>query len=186
MMRFGMGEYIDIGSVKGTVERISLRSMQLRHHNGPLNTVPFGDIGHVTNFSRDWVVMKLSLRLTYDTDAEKVRKMIKKLGQQLLEDPEYGPKFLQPLKSQGVIEMEDSAMIMRVKFMTRPGDQWGLRRLIFARLRELFEQNNIRFASREVSVRIATDRDLADVSDRERLAASAAASRIGPDTVPAE
>jgi small-conductance mechanosensitive channel len=181
---FRKGEYIDIGSVKGTVERISLRSMQLRHHNGPLNTVPFGDIGHVTNFSRDWVVMKFSLRLTYDTDAEKVRKMIKKLGQQLLEDPEYGPKFLQPLKSQGVIEMEDSAMIMRVKFMTRPGDQWGLRRLIFARLRELFEQNNIRFASREVSVRIATERDIADVPERERLAAAAASRTATEQPVP--
>ena len=58
--------------------------MQLRHHNGPLNTVPFGEINFITNFSRDWVVMKLPLRLTYDTDAEKVRKMIKKLGQEML------------------------------------------------------------------------------------------------------
>ena len=81
---FRKGEYIDIGDVKGTVEKISVRSMQLRHHNGPLNTVPFGEINFITNFSRDWVVMKLPLRLTYDTDAEKVRKMIKKLGQEML------------------------------------------------------------------------------------------------------
>ena len=31
-------------------------------------------------------MMKLPLRVTYDTDVEKVRKLIKKLGQQLLED----------------------------------------------------------------------------------------------------
>jgi len=154
---FRKGEYIDIGDVKGTVERISIRSMQLRHHNGPLNTVPFGDIRHVTNFSRDWVMMKLPLRLTYDTDSEKVRKMIKRLGEQLLEDPNLGPLFLQPLKSQGVIQMEDSAMIMRVKFMTRPGDQWGVRRVVFARIRDLFEENGIKFANREVTVRLAED-----------------------------
>jgi moderate conductance mechanosensitive channel len=174
---FRKGEYIDIGNVKGTVERISIRSMQLRHHNGPLNTVPFGDIRHVTNFSRDWVMMKLPLRLTYDTDAEKVRKMIKRLGEEMLEDPNLGPLFLQPLKSQGVIQMEDSAMIMRVKFMTRPGDQWGVRRVVYARIRDLFEQNGIKFANREVTVRLAeggAERRPLDRETREAVAGGAA------------
>ncbi|MFT7578318.1 MAG: small-conductance mechanosensitive channel, partial [Alphaproteobacteria bacterium] len=66
---FRQGECIDVGDVKGTVESISLRSMQLRHHLGPLNTIPFGEIKNVKNFSRDWVIMKLPLRLTFDTDA---------------------------------------------------------------------------------------------------------------------
>ena len=34
---FRRGEYIDVGSVKGTVEKISIRSMQLRHHMGALH-----------------------------------------------------------------------------------------------------------------------------------------------------
>ncbi len=152
---FRKGEYINLGDVAGTVESISIRSMQLRHHNGPLHTIPFGEIKFLTNFSRDWVMMKLPLRVTYDTDVEKLRKMIKKLGQELLADPELGPKFLEPLKSQGVIQMEDSAMIVRVKFKTRPGDQWGLRTKVFAKLRELFEREGIKFAHREVTVRIA-------------------------------
>ena len=181
---FRKGEYIDIGNVKGTVEKISVRSMQLRHHNGPLNTVPFGEIGFVTNFSRDWVVMKLPLRLTYDTDAEKVRKMIKQLGQEMLQDPVLGPQFLQPLKSQGVIQMEDSAMIMRVKFMTRPGDQWVIRRTVFAKIRELFEKNGIKFAHREVTVRVADPEKPGELSERERKAVTAA-SRAVIDAEPA-
>ena len=112
---FRLGEYIGVGAVKGTVEKISIRSMQLRHHKGPLHTIPFGEITHLTNFSRDWVVMKLPLRVTYDTDVEKVCKLIKKLGQELLEHPEVGGSFLEPLKSQGVYQMEDSAMIIPVR-----------------------------------------------------------------------
>ena len=172
---FRKGEYIDIGTVKGTVESISIRSMQLRHHNGPLNTIPFGEIRHLTNFSRDWVMMKLPLRVTYDTDVEKLRKLVKKLGQDLLQDPELGPKFLLPLKSQGVIQMEDSAMIVRVKFMTRPGDQWLLRNKVFARIRELFEREGIKFAHREVMVRIADHEAGKPLSDAEKKAAAAAA-----------
>ena len=173
---FRKGEYIDIGTVTGTVEAISIRSMQLRHHNGPLHTIPFGEIGHLTNFSRDWVMMKLPLRVTYDTDVERLRKLIKKLGQDLLQDPELGPKFLQPLKSQGVVQMEDSAMIVRVKFMTRPGDQWGLRTKVFARIRELFEREDIKFAHREVTVRIA-DQEAGSPLGEAQMQAVAAAAR---------
>lgn len=179
---FRMGEYIDVGGTKGTVERISLRSMQLRHHNGPLNTVPFGDIKHVTNFSRDWVVMKFTLRLTYDTDGEKVRKMIKKLGQELLEHPEHGPKFLQPLKSQGVIEMDDSAMLMRIKFMTKPGDQWVIRRVVLNRIRDMFEQSGIRFASREVVVRVSDSTGATRIDPQTLGAAALAQGEPAPVT----
>ena len=175
---FRRGEYIDIGTVKGTVEKISIRSMQLRHHNGPLNTVPFGAISHLTNFSRDWVMMKLPLRVTYDTDVEKLRKLIKRLGQDLLKDPELGPMFLQPLKSQGVIQMEDSAMIIRVKFMTRPGDQWGVRNKVFTRIRELFEREGIKFAHREVTVRIADHEAGKPLGEAEKEAAAAAARSV--------
>lgn len=154
---FRKGEYIDVGNVKGTVEKISVRSFQLRHHLGPLHTIPFGEIQVLTNYSRDWVMMKLPLRVTYDTDVEKVRKLIKKLGQELMEDPVIGENFLQPLKSQGVIEMQDSAMIIRVKFMTKPGDQWVIRKRVFQEIRDLFAHEGIKFAHREVTVRLAGD-----------------------------
>jgi small-conductance mechanosensitive channel len=180
---FRKGEYIDIGSVKGSVERISLRSMQLRHHNGPIHTVPFGEIGYVTNFSRDWVMMMMPLRLTYDTDSEMVRKMIKKLGEEMKTDPVLGPMFLQPLKSQGVIQMEDSAMIMRVKFMTRPGDQWDIRRIVFAKIRDLFEENGIKFANREVTVRLADDEKTGALDEATSTAVRGSAARLIQDDV---
>ncbi len=171
---FRKGEYIDIGDVKGTVEKISVRSFQLRHHLGALNTIPFGEIKVLTNYSRDWVIMKLPLRVTYDTDVEKVRKLIKKLGQQLLSDPVIGENFIQPLKSQGVIEMQDSAMIIRVKFMTKPGDQWLVRKKVYQEIRELFAREGIRFAHREVTVRLADNKEAEDLTSKEREAVTGA------------
>jgi len=159
---FRPGEYLDVGVGKGFVERVSIRSVQLRHHNGPLQTIPFGEIKKVNNFSRDWVVMKLSFRLPFGTDTEFVRKLIKQLGQQLLEDPEYGDKFLEPLKSQGIYDVDDFGIIMRVKFMTRPGEQFVLRRMVNLKIQELFRREGIEFAGREVRVHgDAAGRDIA-------------------------
>jgi len=180
---FRKGEYIDIGSAKGVVERISIRSMQLRHHRGALTTVPFGEIQQVENFSRDWAVMKLAFRVTYDTDVDKMRKIIKNFGKELLDDEYFGPMFLAPLKSQGILSMEDSAMIARVKFTTKPGKQFELRKVVYAGLRDLFEQNGIKFAHRQVTVRVAgtdgEDEDQNEVSPAVKAAAMAGAAAAG-------
>lgn len=174
---FRKGEYLDVGGVKGTVEKISVRSFQLRHHLGYLHTIPFGELQVMTNYSRDWVIMKLPLRVTYDTDVEQVRKLIKNLGVELLEDPVIGENFIQPLKSQGVIEMQDSAMIIRVKFMTKPGDQWLVRKRVFEDIRSLFEREGIKFAHREVTVRLADGKvDALSAAEKQAVAAAAQAS----------
>ncbi|MDF1715912.1 MAG: mechanosensitive ion channel family protein [Antarcticimicrobium sp.] len=178
---FRKGEYIDLGEVKGTVEKISVRSFQLRHHLGALHTIPFGEIKTLSNYSRDWVIMKLPLRVTYDTDVEKVRKLIKKLGQELLSDPVIGENFIQPLKSQGVIEMQDSAMIIRVKFMTKPGDQWLVRKKVFEEIRELFAREGVKFAHREVTVRLAGDQDDTATPLQKKAALGAVQAAIDED-----
>ncbi|MEO9527551.1 mechanosensitive ion channel family protein [Roseibium sp.] len=184
---FRKGEYIDIGSAKGVVEKISIRSMQLRHHRGALTTVPFGEIQQVENFSRDWAVMKLAFRVTYDTDVEKMRKIIKTFGKELLDDEYFGPMFLAPLKSQGIMSMEDSAMIARVKFTTKPGKQFELRKVVYAGLQDLFEKNGIKFAHRQVTVRVANPNDgpedqaPATTNAAAAAAAGAAAARMLDD-----
>ncbi|MBL4768578.1 MAG: mechanosensitive ion channel [Rhodobacteraceae bacterium] len=180
---FRKGEYIDIGLVKGTVERISVRSFQLRHHLGALHTIPFGNIDVLTNYSRDWVIMKLPLRVTYDTDVEKVRKLIKNLGVELLSDPVIGDNFIEPLKSQGVIEMQDSAMIIRVKFMTKPGDQWLVRKKVYEDIRALFAKEGIHFAHREVTVRLADGKVDNLTPDQKRAVTGAVQATIDAERV---
>ena len=172
---FRKGEYIDIGDVEGTVETISIRSMQVRHYDGPLHTIPFGEITRLTNFSRDWALMKLKVRVTYDTDVDKVRRLVKKLGKELLEDEEFGPMFLEPLKSQGVNSLEDNAMIIRMKFMTKPGDQFYLKRVINSRIQELFHREGIKFAHREVTVRVADEQNGPEPDDATKRAIAGAA-----------
>ena len=117
------------------VEKISIRSFRLRHHRGAINTIPFGEIHSVMNFSRDWVMMKLEMRVPSDTDLEKLRKVVKKVGQQIMDDPELGAHLLQPVKSQGVHRMDDDgAFVIRIKFMAKPGEQFVLRREVFRRV----------------------------------------------------
>jgi moderate conductance mechanosensitive channel len=154
---FRVGEYIQSGNYKGTVESFSLRSVKLRHHRGPLYTVPFGVLGAIQNMSRDWVIDKLSVGITYDSDMGKVKKIIKQIGKELLEDPELGPKFLEPLKMQGIEQFGDFAIQIRMKMMTRPGEQFTIRRQAYAMIKKAFDANGIEFAFPTVQVAGGTD-----------------------------
>ena len=142
---FRVGDYIETAGTKGMVEHISLRSLRLRHPRGMVYTIPFGDMGSVQNFSRDYIITKLDVRVRYDADLEKISK-------ELEEDEETGSLLLSKIKSQGVREMDDSAMILRIKFKTKPGDQFVVRREVYRRVQERFRNEGIEFAHRNVTV----------------------------------
>jgi len=149
---FRVGEYIQSGSYKGTVESFSLRSVMLRHHRGPLYTVPFGELGAVQNMSRDWVIDKFTVGVTYDSDLVKARKLIKQIGADLAADPEFAPHIIETLKMQGVDAFGDYAIQFRIKMMTKPGEQFVIRRRAYAMIREAFNANGISFAFPTVTV----------------------------------
>ncbi|MEH2699902.1 mechanosensitive ion channel [Rhizobium leguminosarum bv. viciae] len=149
---FRIGEYIQAAKYKGTVEGFSLRSIRLRHHRGPVTIVPFGELGAVQNLSRDWVIDIITLTLNYDSDLEEVRKTIKRIGVELLEDAELGPNIIEPLKMQGIEQMADYGVQIRLKFMTKPGEQFGVRRKALAMLKKTFAEKGIQFATPTVHV----------------------------------
>lgn len=150
---FRIGEYIDTGKLMGTVEQISLRSIRLRHHNGPIHTVPFGQISSVTNFSRDWGTIKFELRFERDADLEAIRKIAKKVGLGLLDHPEFGDTFLVPMKMQGIHDVNETSMVIRFKFTARPGKPSFIKREAMKLLMAAFKEAGLPLASNAVVVR---------------------------------
>ena len=149
---FRLGDYVESTGVKGTVEQITLRSIKLRHPRGMVYTVPFGNLKSITNFSRDYSITKLDIRVGFDTDLEKVRKLIKKINKTLRKNEEINRVMLDDLKSMGIKEFDDSAMIVRVKFKTLAGEQFLLKKEVYRMIREEFQAAGIDFASRNVTV----------------------------------
>ncbi|WP_338178293.1 mechanosensitive ion channel family protein [Thalassospira tepidiphila] len=168
---FRLGEYIEVDNLRGRVENISIRSMQLRHHRGPLQTVPFGEIKSIVNHSRDWVIVKLEFRVPFETDVNKIKKLVKKLAAELLEDPLIGDSFIEPLKSQGVRRMEEFNMVIGLKYTSKPGEQFTIRKTVYQRVLAMFKENGIQMASRNVKVDVPPD---ATAEQKQEAVAAAA------------
>jgi small-conductance mechanosensitive channel len=149
---FRVGEYLTAGAISGTVESISLRNVMLRHHRGMLQIMPHSKMGTITNYMRGGIIEKFSLDFAYDADIDKVRKIIKKVGLEMLDDPELGPGFLRPIKSQGVSSITNSVMTIRVKFTAKPGTQFVIRREAFKRITAALQAKGIQYAHKKVIV----------------------------------
>jgi small-conductance mechanosensitive channel len=180
---FRTGEYVEVEGTMGTVEKISIRSMQLRHHKGPVHTIPYGEIPKITNFSRDWVIMKLRFTVPFDTDPNMVKKIFKKIGQEMLVLEEFKDDFLQPFKSQGMLEIDDVGMVFRGKFMAKPGTQFTMRKEIFNRVNAAFAENGIEFARREVRVALPS-MDGKKLTDEDKATIAAAATQAAQEQLP--
>ena len=143
---FRVGEYLESGSTtKGTVERITLRTVALRHHNGPLYFVPYGSLGSVRNNSRDWVIEKFNIPLPITVDSEQIRKMIKKIGIEMMSDPDVGHMLRMPLKSK-LARVDPGVKVFRCKFQTAPGNQFDVRAQAFKRIEAALRAQGLNFA----------------------------------------
>ncbi|OWW00238.1 mechanosensitive ion channel protein [Rhizobium sp. R693] len=176
---FRVGEYIQAKDYKGTVEGFSLRSVRLRHHRGPVFTVPFGELGAVENMSRDWVIDKFRITVGFNTDIDKARKLTKKVGADLNDDPELGKLFIEPLKMKGVEEFGDYGIVLSFAMTTVPGMQTYIRRKAYAKIREVFLANGIAFAQPTVQVG-------GDDKDGGAAAAQAIRTQQASSTTPAK
>jgi small-conductance mechanosensitive channel len=151
---FRIGDYVEVGTLRGTVEGISLRSLKLRHHRGAVHTLPFGQMKSLTNYTRDWALMRLEFRVDPETDVGLVKRLVKGIAKELLTDPEIGPSFIEPLKSQGIRNVEDGALVIGVKFIAKPGEQFVIRREAYQRILKAFHEHGIELVGRGVVVKV--------------------------------
>ena len=151
-----------------------MRSLKLRHHRGAVHTLPFGQMKSLTNYTRDWALMRLEFRVAPDTDTALIKKIVKDIGKELSADPEMAKDFIEPLKSQGIRSVEDGAIVIGVKFIAKPSGQFTIRREAYRRILDAFRENGIELVGRSVVVKVEGD---GTVSPQ---AAAAAASTVMP------
>jgi small-conductance mechanosensitive channel len=142
---FRIGDYIEGGNAKGTVERITFRTVALRHQNGPLHFVPYGTLGSVRNNSRDWVIDKFEIPLPVSVDSERIRKLVKKIGLEMLGDPELAKIIDEPLKAK-LYRIDPGVKVFRCKVQTPPGKQFEIRNEAYRRIEAALKENGIAFA----------------------------------------
>lgn len=138
-----VGDICNIEGTGGVVEAISLRSVRLRDLQGVVHTIPFSSVNRVSNLTMDYSCWLVEAGVAYHEDVDQVIDVLRRLGDELRQDPVFGPEMLEPIEIIGLDRFEDSAVIVRARFKTRAASQWKVGREFNRRMKREFDRIGI-------------------------------------------
>lgn len=141
---YDIGDVVKIAGVQGTVEYMSLRKTVLRDDTGALHSVPNSEVKIISNMTRDWAQVALHVAVDYGESSDRVIQLLKEVGQELENDPEYGQYVVSRPEVPGIERVNGSEVDYLMVTKTRPGKQYAIRRELRRRIKACFEKNNIK------------------------------------------
>lgn len=133
------GDVAIINGTGGAVEEIALRTITLRDFAGVVHIFQNGKINTLSNMTKEWSAMVFDIGVAYKEDTDKVRAVIKQVGDELMEDPAFKPMIIEPIEIFGVDKFGDSAVVIKARFKTQPVQQWNVGREFNGRLKKAFD-----------------------------------------------
>jgi small conductance mechanosensitive channel len=138
-----VGDVAVVGNHGGLVESMSIRTVRLRDLSGNVHTVPFSQVSTVMNMTRDFSYYLFDIGVAYREDVDQVIEVVKQLGAELQQDPDYAPVILEPIEILGVDAFKDSAVIIKARMKTKPIKQWMVGREYNRRMKKRFDELGI-------------------------------------------
>lgn len=129
--------------VSGVVEDFSLRVTRLRDLDGNLHIVENGATSEITNLSFEFANVNVDVGVSYDSDIDKVEKIINKVGDDMQEEEKWQPHIYEPIHFLRVDEFEDSAIRIKALGKVEPAQQWDIAGEFRRRLKREFDKGGI-------------------------------------------
>ncbi len=138
--QFGVGDYIKISAIEGTVLEIGLRTTKIKGVSGEINIIPNGTILEVVNYSINNTMSVVDVSVSYNSDINKAERLIENYLSNLADLHE---EIVTPPTLLGVQNVVGAEVTLRISVETLPMQQFAISRMIRKDIKELFDKNNI-------------------------------------------
>ncbi len=138
-----LGDVAVINGTGGLVEAITFRTITLRDFSGIVHIFPNGAITTLSNMTKEWSAFVLDMGVAYKEDPDRVMEVMRQVGEDLQNDPNFRDKFVSPIEIIGVEDFADSAVVIRIRIKTKPLEQWNVGREYRRRLKLAFDAQRI-------------------------------------------
>jgi len=153
------GDVVEVGGKAGLVEEVTLRHVRLRDYEGHVHFVPNSLITTVTNMGKGYAYSVVDVGVAYRENVDQALAAMHEVAGEIRADPLFGPKILEDVEIAGVERWDDSAVILRCRFMVRPLEQWNVRREYLRRLKKRFDADGIEIAYPHLTVYAGVGKD---------------------------
>jgi small-conductance mechanosensitive channel len=153
-----VGDVVQVADKGGLVERVNLRITTLRDLAGNVHYVRNGEIGVITNMTKEYSRYVFDIGVAYREDVDEVIKVVKQVDEELRSDPEYANDILEPIEILGLDQFADSAVIIKARTKTKPIRQWAVGREFNRRLKKRFDEKDIEIPFPHVTLYMGQDK----------------------------
>ncbi|MCB2194746.1 MAG: mechanosensitive ion channel family protein [Bacteroidetes bacterium] len=137
------GDVAIINGTGGLVEKIEMRTMTLRDFSGVVHVFQNGKINTLSNMTKEWSAIVFDIGVAYKEDIDRVIKIMQLVGEKMINEEEYKEVITEPLEIFGLDKFGDSAIVIKARLKTIPGEQWRLGREYRKRLKVAFDKEGI-------------------------------------------
>jgi small conductance mechanosensitive channel len=136
-----IGDTIETGHAKGTVEGIEFRTTRIRDGDGRLHILRNGEIKEVINYSKEYAVAVVLVDVPYDADLRNVFATLSTAGEQVRAE---NPDVLQQTQIDGITAFGNSTMTVRTSTRVMPGRHEAVAAALRLAIKEAFDVHAIR------------------------------------------
>lgn len=121
------GDVVTVAGITGAVERLTIRSVGIRDLSGVYHLIPFSAVDTVGNYMRLFAYHVEVVGVAYDSDLEVAERALHDAFDAVVAGP-LGSEIIAPLEYHGVVALGESAVNLRARIKTKPGQQWAVGR----------------------------------------------------------
>ena len=143
--QFVVGEIVQVGTVIGRVEHLTLRRTVVRDPQGAVVTIPNGEVTRVSNLSRDWGQVFVDISISPEVSADTALAALERVCSELRNDASWSPVLVDGPRALGVESFGAAGATLRLQLRTVPGRQDDAARELRRRIQNRFEQEHIRW-----------------------------------------
>jgi small conductance mechanosensitive channel len=132
-----VGDVAVVNGTGGLVETVTFRTIVLRDLAGTVHIFPNGSVTTLANMTKDWSGYVVDVEVGYREDPDRIVALMRRVFEELRQDPAHGPLIIEPIEIFGVDAFRDSTVVIKARLKTVPIQQWTVgreyrRRLLLA------------------------------------------------------
>jgi len=154
-----VGDVVTVAGITGTVEKLTIRSVGVRDLHGTYHLVSFSQVGHVSNFMRDFGYHVGEYGIAYRENVDDAVARLQEAFEELRGNADIAPSLIGDLEVFGVTALGDSAVNIRVRIKTLPGMQWGVGRAYNKLVKKHFDAGGIEIPYPHMTLYFGEDKD---------------------------
>jgi len=141
--QFGVGDRVDVGSVNGYIERVTLRTTIIKDPDGTVWHIPNSQINYVANETQESSRAVVEVNMAYESDIDRAMEVLAAAAEAACAKPEWNDLITSPPEVRGIQDLRYDDLTIRVQVWVESSAKRQFQRHLRKHLKEGLDQAGV-------------------------------------------